>query len=268
MTYIQGRFSRKTRVWFASHPRLWQAGVRSLSKHALVLYYSFTMKPAEKNHTAHGCLLLYPKTSGCISSFCLLLYTHKLFHIIQYKLFGLCWLRYDMLLCYSGERCAGRSSILPRAIWCLFYGKPSVRGFMSIFSIQNSSRKALLLRVFFSYLHLDVPVYLQGNKWYPCTVWHYIFYQPINKLSVLSGLQYILLFSNINGAIHPKMEIMYTHNHSQTVWRTSFRNTEHNRTQQIFWRTFCPYTLNPIDFHWTLIKLKTINWTNKAFIVT
>ncbi len=141
-------FSRKTRVWwFSSHPQLWQAGLRSLSKHALVLYYSFSTEPAEKNHIAHGCLFLFSKTCGCISSLYLLLYTHTLFHIIQFKLFGLCWLRYDTLLCYSGECCAGRSWILPRAFWCLFHGEPSVRGFLSMFSAQNSSRKALLLYI-------------------------------------------------------------------------------------------------------------------------
>ncbi len=172
-------FSRKTRVWFSSHPQLWQAGLRSLSKHALVLYYSFTTKPAEKNHIAHGCLLLYLKTCGCISSLYLLLYTHTLLHIIQYKLFGLCWLRYDTLLCYSGECCAGRSWILPRAIWCLFYGEPSVRGFLSMFSAQNSSRKALLL-----YFSLRCNS-LFLSKHIISTAWLYIISQLINNYQLL-----------------------------------------------------------------------------------
>jgi len=76
-----------------------------------------------------------------------------------------------------------------------------------------------------------------------------LFYQPINKLSVLRGL-HILLVSNINGAIHPKIKMKYTHTHTHKYIIPKL------------------YDVHSSAKHNKYFELTTISLRIKAFIVT
>lgn len=137
-------FREKARVWFSSHPTL-------TARFALVLHYSFNTEPVEKNHIANGSLLLYSKTNGCISFLYLLLYTYTLFHVIQYKLLGLCWLRYGTLMLFwrtSGwPQLNSARSYLMSVVW-----SQTVRFFLFILSIENHSKDDFCLVCTMGYL--------------------------------------------------------------------------------------------------------------------